>query len=148
MTLHPAPKNTDADAPAKTSEPPSKLVIYAYRALGFVLLGCGFVGLWLPLLPTTIFLIGAAACFARSSPALQRYLMNHPKFGPPLRDWFDERAISSTGKAAALFGMGIGMAIIVLTIGSLAIIGLASVVMLGSGWFVMSRPSPIREREK
>lgn len=148
MTLHPAPKNTDADAPAETSEPPSTLVIYAYRALGFVLLGCGFVGLWLPLLPTTIFLIGAAACFARSSPALQRYLMNHPKFGPPLRDWFDERAISSTGKAAALFGMGIGMAIIVLTIGSLAIIGLASVVMLGSGWFVMSRPSPVREREK
>ncbi|GAB5511596.1 MAG: hypothetical protein Rhims3KO_29970 [Hyphomicrobiales bacterium] len=147
MTMPPALEDKDAYATGDRARVQSPLVIYAYRVLGFVLLACGFVGLWLPLLPTTIFLIGAAACFARSSPALQHYLLNHPKFGLPLRDWFEERAISSTGKAAALFGMGIGMAIIVLTVDSLAIIGLASAVLIASGWFVMSRPAPSRERD-
>lgn len=147
MTMPPAPEDKDANATGDHARVQAPLVIYAYRVLGFVLLACGFVGLWLPLLPTTIFLIGAAACFARSSPALQHYLLNHPKFGLPLRDWFEERAISSTGKAAALFGMGIGMAIIVLTVDNLAIIGLASAVLIASGWFVMSRPAPSREQD-
>lgn len=145
--MPPAPEDNDTTATGDGARVQAPLVIYAYRVLGFVLLACGFVGLWLPLLPTTIFLIGAAACFARSSPALQHYLLSHPKFGLPLRDWFEERAISSTGKAAALFGMGIGMAIIVLTVDSLAIVGLASAVLIASGWFVMSRPAPSRERD-
>lgn len=145
MTPRLAPKNSDT-SPAAV-RPQSRLLRHAYRAVGFVLLGCGFIGLWLPLLPTTIFLIGAVACFARSSPVLKRYLLRHRQFGPPLRDWFDEGAISKNGKAAALFGMGIGLAIIVLTIDSLPLIGAASAIMLGSGWFVISRPAPKRERE-
>lgn len=148
MTMPPAPEDEDAKATHDRARAQTPLVIYAYRVLGFVLLACGFVGLWLPLLPTTIFLIGAAACFARSSPALQHYLLTHPKFGPPLRDWFEEQAISSTGKAAALFGMGFGMAIIVLTLDNLAIVGLAILVMVASGWFVMSRPTPSHERDR
>lgn len=147
MTTPPTPKDGDSNATDAGAQQHSTLIAYAYRMLGFVLLGCGFIGLWLPLLPTTIFLIGAAACFARSSPALQHYLLNHPKFGPPLRDWFEEGAISTTGKAAALFGMGIGMAIIVLTIDNLMIIGAGSVILLASGWFVMSRPAPVREQD-
>lgn len=146
MAPHRAPRKTNVEVPGVNSR--SLLVLYAYRVLGFVLLACGFIGLWLPLFPTTIFLIGAVACFARSSPVLLRYLLKHPKFGPPLRDWFKERAISRNGKAAALFGMGIGLAIIVLTIDSLPFIGAASLVMLASGWFVMSRPSPKRERDE
>jgi hypothetical protein len=144
MTMPPDPDADRSDSPAQAKAP---LVLYAYRLLGLVLLACGFIGLWLPLLPTTIFLIGAAACFAKSSPRLQTYLLNHPKFGPPLRDWFDEGAISSTGKAAALFGMGIGLAVIVLASDSLLLIGLASIIMLASGWFVMSRPAPAREND-
>lgn len=148
MTAAPAHNGTEPEQPKARLESQSRMAFHAYRVLGFVLLGFGFVGLWLPLLPTTIFLIGAVACFARSSPSLQSYLLNHAKFGPPLRDWFDEGAISTTGKAAALFGMGIGMAIIVLTIDNVVFIGVASVVMLASGWFVMSRPSPAREQQR
>ena len=112
------------------------------RALGFLALGLGFVGLWLPVLPTTIFLIIAAACFARSSPRLHTWLLAHPRFGPPLRDWFEAGAISRRGKALALFGMGTGLALVVLLVGDIRWIGLASVVLLASGWFVMSRPLP------
>lgn len=147
MTIPPAPNEQDGDTSDGHAQVQAPLVIYAYRGLGLVLLACGFIGLWLPLLPTTIFLIGAAACFARSSPRLQRYLLNHPRFGPPLRDWFEEGAISRTGKSAALFGMGIGMAIIVLATDSVFLLGLASVVMLASGWFVMSRPAPTHESD-
>ena len=131
--------------PAPTDPPLSFrafIIARAYTLLGLVLLAIGVVGIWVPVLPTTIFLIGAAACFARSSPRLHAYLVEHPKFGPPLRNWFDEGAISKRGKAAALWGMGLGMAIVVLVVQDLRWIGLAGIVILASGWYVMSRPLP------
>lgn len=122
------------------------VVMRAYSLLGMVLLAIGVVGLWVPILPTTIFLIGAAACFARSSPRLYAYLMSHPQLGPPLQHWFDEGAISKRGKAAALFGMGIGMALVVLSVQHVGWIGFAAVIILASGWYVMSRPLPAHEQ--
>lgn len=122
------------------------MVMRGYSLLGLVLMSIGIIGLWVPLLPTTVFMIGAAACFARSSPRLYAYLTEHKQFGPPLRQWFDEGAISKTGKAAALFGMGLGMALLVILVRQPLWIGVAAIVMLASGWFVMSRPLPAREQ--
>jgi len=63
----------------------------ARRAI-FVTLGCGFVvlaalGVFLPILPTTPFLLVASACFLRSSPRLNAWLLRSRLFGPFLRDW-------------------------------------------------------------
>lgn len=118
------------------------IVMRAYSLLGLVLLAVGIIGVWVPILPTTIFLIGAAACFARSSPRLYAYLVRHPKYGQTLRHWFDEGAISKRGKAAALWGMGLGMVLVVLTIQDLRWVALAAIIVLASGWYVMSRPLP------
>jgi uncharacterized membrane protein YbaN (DUF454 family) len=52
--------------------------------LGLIFVGLGFVGAFAPLMPTTIFLILAAACFIRSSSRLEAWVLNHPRFGPTL----------------------------------------------------------------
>lgn len=158
MSIPPPPEDSSSVQSERKSEPKPLPVINQagpknigglgvifYRLAGSVLLALGFIGLVLPVFPTTVFLIGAAACFARSSPRLHGYLMNHQKAGPPLRDWFDEGAIGSTGKAAALFGMGLGMMILVLTVSNPLVIWPAAAVLFASGWFVMSRPTPKRE---
>ncbi len=54
---------------------------FAYLVAGFVLLGLGIVGAFLPLMPTTIFVILAAACFARSNKRIETWLLSHKRFG-------------------------------------------------------------------
>ncbi|HWL46721.1 MAG TPA: YbaN family protein [Sphingomonadaceae bacterium] len=82
-----------------------------YLAAGFVALALAGLGVVLPLLPTVPFVILAAWCFARSSPATERRLLAHPRFGPPLRLWREKRAISPTAKRAALLAFGVSAAL-------------------------------------
>ncbi|MGF1759407.1 YbaN family protein [Photobacterium sagamiensis] len=61
----------------------------------------GVIGIFLPLLPTTPFLLLASACFMRGSPRLSCWLHKHPQFGPVLTNWHENRAVSSTVKRRA-----------------------------------------------
>lgn len=72
-----------------------------YLAAGLLSMALGALGAFLPLLPTVPFMILAAFCFARSSPALEARLTGHPLFGPHIRRWRDHGAISRRGKKAA-----------------------------------------------
>ncbi|KDM93203.1 YbaN family protein [Photobacterium galatheae] len=65
----------------------------------FVILGV--LGIFLPLLPTTVFLLLASACFMRGSPQLHKWLHSHPHFGPVLENWHQHRAISTKVKRRA-----------------------------------------------
>jgi uncharacterized membrane protein YbaN (DUF454 family) len=89
-----------------------------YFCLGWVLVALGVLGAVTPLLPTTIFLIGAAGCFARSSPRLEAWLLDHPTFGKTLREWRAEGAISRPAKIMACAGMTFGFRILVQRCGS------------------------------
>lgn len=76
-----------------------------FRLLGFVFLGLGALGIVLPLLPTTPFVLLSAACFARSSERWHRWLLANETFGPMIRNWEDKRCISCRVKTIGTLTM-------------------------------------------
>jgi len=74
----------------------------ALLAAGFTCVGLAALGVFLPLLPTTPFLLVAATCFARSSPRFYRALLGNRVFGPLIRDWREHRAIPLRAKWMAI----------------------------------------------
>ena len=109
---------------------------------GLLFVALGFVGAFLPVLPTTPFLILAAACFARSSRRFESWLLDHPRFGPLLRDWRQRGAIPRKAKLAALVGTSAGFVIFWLGAhpGPWLMAVVAALMLFGLA-FVFSRPS-------
>ncbi|WP_299812905.1 YbaN family protein [uncultured Roseibium sp.] len=113
-----------------------------FKILGTGFAGIGIAGAFLPILPSTIFFILAAACFARSSPELEKRLLNHPVFGPPVIAWREHGAIPVKIKMVAFAGMVFGYAVFYLTVNpGLWLALLVAVFMTGSAIYVLSRPS-------
>ena len=77
----------------------------AWRVGGFIALGLAVLGVPLPLLPTTPFLLLAVFCFARGSPRLHNWLLGHAVFGPPIQRWRERGAISRKAKGLAAIAM-------------------------------------------
>jgi len=73
-----------------------------FLVAGTVALGVGMVGVFLPGLPTTPFLLMAAACYARSSARLYRWLLGHPRLGPPIRQFLAGKGLPIRVKAWSL----------------------------------------------
>jgi len=113
-----------------------------WLALGWFFVLLGFVGALLPLMPTTIFLILAVGCFARSSPRLEAWLLDHPRFGPSLRAWRENGAITKKGKLLACTGMALGYAIFWFTARpGLTAVVVVALALAGCAAFVLSRPT-------
>jgi uncharacterized membrane protein YbaN (DUF454 family) len=72
-----------------------------YNLAGCVAVGFAFAGMFLPLVPTTPFLLLAAFCFSRGSSTLHQWLIGHPTMGPVIRDWNQKRIIRRRTKVAA-----------------------------------------------
>ncbi|MCJ2370331.1 YbaN family protein [Pseudomonas sp. RGM 3321] len=98
-----------AQDPPRTS--PHRSVRYLLIAVGWLSVVLGVVGIFLPVLPTTPFLLLAAACFARSSPRFYDWLVNHPQLGPWIRDYLEGNGIPLKGKvyAIGLMWLSIGL---------------------------------------
>ena len=75
------------------------------KITGIFFVGLAILGVVLPILPTTPFLLVAAACFAKSSPELQRKLLANKTFGPLIHDWQKYRSIPRKAKRIALLTM-------------------------------------------
>jgi uncharacterized protein len=82
---------------------------------GLVFLVVGVAGLFLPLVPGTVCLIVAAACFTRSSPRFEAWLLDHPRLGPPVRQWRATGAIPRPAKALAVTSLGLSWLVVLLT---------------------------------
>ena len=113
-----------------------------YRAIGILALGLAVLGAILPVLPTTVFVLLAAWAFARSSPKLHATLRSHPRFGPVLLDWERHGAIPRPAKIAAVVGMAISLAGVILFSRGWVAPAFTGVIMAASAAFVLSRPAP------
>lgn len=121
----------------------------AYLLLGWLALGCAAVGALLPLLPTTVFLIIAAACFGRASPQLQARLHAHPHFGPMLQTWQREGAIGTRAKLMAISGMALGLGLFWWQSRPNAWLATAvTLLILAAAAYVISRPRPQSQRRQ
>ena len=75
---------------------------YIYIFLGLLFLVLGFIGLLLPVIPTTPFILVSVWFFARSSKKLENWLVNHKIFGKSIRDWKEKGVISKKAKMSAI----------------------------------------------
>jgi len=141
-----------SNSPERAATPPAavargRTARALWMGLGMVLVGVGFVGLFVPLLPTTDFLVLALPCFARSSVTLERWLLDHPRVGAPLRAWREQRAVPRHAKLAACLGIAGGYGLFVIAVspdGWLAM--LVGMALLASAIWIVRRPRPTSER--
>jgi hypothetical protein len=79
-----------------------KLYKYFLIGLGWIFVSLGIIGIFIPLMPTTIFFILAAASFARSSNRFYNWLINHPRFGKFIKDYRERRGMPLKSKVIAV----------------------------------------------
>lgn len=117
-----------------------------YLLVGLFFVGIGVVGAFLPVLPSTIFFILAVYFFSRSSPRLERWVLGHSVFGPPVLAWQEHGAIPRNAKYLAFAGMALGFCLFVFFAKpALWLLALVSLFFIGSALYVGTRPDGPRE---
>ena len=117
------------------------LIRLTYLISGLLALIAGFVGVWLPLIPTTPFLILASFCFARGSPRMHYWLHTRPYIGTALVDWEEYGVIRPRAKLLASVMLGVGIVSATLTSGvSVYIRAVFAFIMGCIVLFIVTRP--------
>lgn len=121
---------------------PAKCKRYALIAFGWLCVAIGLVGVVVPGLPTTIFMILAAWAFSKSSQRFQAWLLGHPRFGPAVIAWRDRGAIPACAKALALATMTLSLAVISVFVATTWVLpAIVGAIMLCVGLFIVTRPN-------
>jgi len=115
---------------------------WGWFALGWVMVALGLIGAILPVMPTTIFLILASACFSHSSPRFEAWLLDHRWFGASIRRWRERGAIPRRAKILAITSMAGGYAVLLFTAHPVWWIDLiVGVALIACALFIATRPN-------
>ena len=115
---------------------------WAWWLLAYVSLGLGLVGIVLPGLPTVPFVLLAAFAAARGSRRLHAWLLAHRRFGPVIRDWEAQRAVSRRAKHLATAMMAASAVIMFLTAPKIWMAATGTAIMAIVAIWVWRRPEP------
>jgi len=118
---------------------------YLLIGFGWLNVGLGAIGLVVPGLPTTVFLLIALWAFSKSSERFRAWLYEHKRLGPSIRAWHEHRVIPARAKAAALAMMTLSLAIMAAS-GDWRLPAIAATVMVPVALFIVSRPSRPADR--
>ncbi len=130
-----------AETESEVSE--RRRLAWAWTAAGYGFFGIGLAGAVLPVLPTTIFWIAAAGCFAKGCPAMARRIYAWPGIGPSVEAFLSHGVIGGKGKISALAGMALAVAILLMTPMSTATLVATIAVILLAAVYVATRPSQL-----
>lgn len=121
---------------------PWSLLRVAYASLAGVTLALGIVGLFLPLLPTTPFVLIAAWAAPKGSPRLHQWILNHPHIGPLLHAWYTRGAVPRTAKWLAYITMGLSW-IGLICMGMHWLVLVVTILLFAAvACFLVTRPEP------
>jgi len=113
-----------------------------WLSFGLVALVLAVLGIALPLLPTTPFLLVAAFAFARSSERLHTWLVTHPRFGPSIDNWRREGAINRNAKVVSVAAMVAALGLSWLAEVGPIILAVQAIVLAIAAAFIITRPVP------
>ncbi|MDO8521513.1 MAG: YbaN family protein [bacterium] len=111
------------------------------RMFGHIFVILGAIGIFLPILPTTPFLIAALWCYGKSSEKLRQKLLAHPQLGPSLKDWVEHRAIKQKTKVVAMLVLATSLVISLVVITSAVYKIFLVLLYVGIATFILTRPS-------
>ena len=127
----------------------SKIMRPLLFVLGWLLFCLGFVGAFVPVLPTTPLMLLALWCFSRSSKRFHDWLYTHRLFGPPLQQWHKHRVIPLVAKAVAVLFMTLSLVYVFgySVTPAWVKVGMTSTMAIGF-WFILTKPSVPPDKEQ
>ena len=124
----------------------SPVVRYLYLAAGFAALILAVVGVVLPILPTTPFVLLAAACFARSSKRFHDRLLANRIAGPIIREWTEHRSIPRSVKRWVYFLLALSFGSSIMMMPSIwhqVMLAVLGIILVAFIWRIPTRDIPV-----
>ena len=121
---------------------------YLFIGLGSFFVCLGFIGIIIPGIPTTVFLLLSAWFFSKSSPFLENWLINHKLFGRLIRDWNEHKSISRKSKIVAVIIIIPTFSFSIYSSLNITIDILLGIICISLCAFLISRPEPPQEQRQ